>query len=494
MKVTNVEKLEKSRVALTIAADAAEFEAALQKAYLKERGRIQLPGFRKGKAPRKLIESMYGAEIFYETAINEAYPDLFARAVEQEKLDTVAYPEVELIDANKDGFSFKATVAVRPEVKLGKYKGLTAPKDVEKVTEKDIDLEMKPFVERATRLVDVDRKAKKGDTVTIDFEGFMDGKAFEGGKGENHDLELGSGSFIPGFEDQLIGTKADQDKDVVVTFPEDYGAKELSGKEATFKVKVHGVKTKEEPKLDDEFAKDVSEFDTLKEFRADLEKKIAERRETAARRGFEESLLEQVTDSMEADIPDAMVELRTDRMMEDYAQRITSQGIPFEQYLAMTGLTPEILRTQAAEGALRQVKTDLALKAIAEAEKLEVSAEEIDAEIQKLADQYGMEFDQVKKIVPEEELRSDLLNQKAANVIFDSAKVGKAPAKKEEKAEEKEEKAEKKTAKKTAKKEEAAEEKEEKAGKKTAKKAAKKAEEEGEKKPAAKKTTKKTEE
>lgn len=448
MKVTNVEKLEKSRVALTIEADAQEFEAAIEKAYRKERGRIQIPGFRKGKAPRKLIESMYGNQIFYEGAINEAYPGLFAKAVEQEELDTVGYPEVELIDAAKDGFSFKATVAVRPEVKLGKYKDLTAPKDVEKVTDKDIDLEMKPFIDRATRLVDVDRKAERGDTVTIDFEGFMDGKAFDGGKGENYDLELGSGSFIPGFEDQLIGTTADTEKDVVVTFPEDYGAKELSGKEATFKVKVHGVKTKEEPVLDDEFAKDVSEFETLAEFRKDLESKIAEQRENAARRGFEDNLLEQVAEGMECDIPDAMVELRTDRMLEEYVQRITGQGIPFEQYLAMTGLTPEILREQAKEGALRQVKVDLALKAIAEAERLEVSEEEINAEIQRLAGQYGMEFEQVKKIVPEEELRSDLLNQKAANVVFDSAKAGKAPAKKAGDAAEEEKPAKKATAKK----------------------------------------------
>ena len=242
MKVKSVEKLEKSRVALTSEASAEEFEAALNKAYLKERNRIMLPGFRKGKAPRKMIEAMYGAEIFYEEAVNLAYPDLFDQAVEQKKLDTVAYPDVELLEANKDGFTFKATVAVRPEVKLGKYKGLTAPMDVEKVTEKDIDEEMKPYIQRATRMVDVDRKAKKGDTVNINFEGFMDGKAFDGGKGENHDLELGSGMFIPGFEDQLVGVKADADKDVVVTFPEDYGAKELAGKEATFKVKVNAVK------------------------------------------------------------------------------------------------------------------------------------------------------------------------------------------------------------------------------------------------------------
>ena len=227
MNVKNVEKLEKSTVALTIEASAQEFEAALEKAYRKERGRIMIPGFRKGKAPRKIIEAMYGAEIFYEEAVNEAYPELFAQAVEQEKLDTVAYPEVELLDASKDGFTFKATVAVRPEVKLGKYKGLSAPKDAAKVTEKDIDAELQPYIQRATRMVDVERKSKKGDTVNIDFEGFMNGVAFEGGKGENHDLELGSGQFIPGFEDQLIGVKADAEKDVVVTFPEDYGATEL---------------------------------------------------------------------------------------------------------------------------------------------------------------------------------------------------------------------------------------------------------------------------
>ncbi|MDE6108202.1 MAG: trigger factor, partial [Oscillospiraceae bacterium] len=354
-------KLEKSTVALTIEASAQEIEAALDKAYRKERGRIMIPGFRKGKAPRKMIEAMYGAEIFYEEAVNEAYPALFDQAVEQEKLDTVAYPEVELLEAGKDGFTFKATVAVRPEVKLGKYKGLTAAKDVAKVTEKDIDGELQPYIQRATRMVDVERKSKKGDTVNIDFEGFMDGVAFDGGKGEDHDLELGSGQFIPGFEDQLIGVKAEAEKDVVVTFPEDYGATELAGKEATFKVKVHAVKEKVAPKLDDEFAKDVSEFETLAELRKDLGDKLQERRENQAQRDFEEALLEQVTETMVAEIPDAMVENRAQQMLEDYSQRITSQGISFEQYLAMTGMTVDILKEQAMEGALRQVKVELAL-------------------------------------------------------------------------------------------------------------------------------------
>ena len=350
MKVTNVEKLEKSMVALTIQADAQEFEAAIDKVYKKQRGRILVPGFRKGHAPRKIIETMYGAQVFYEDAVNEIYPDLFAQAAEQEKLDTVAYPDVELLDVNKDGFSFKATVAVRPEVKLGKYKGLTAPKDEVKVTEKDIDEELKPYIQRATRMVDVERKAKKGDTVNIDFEGFMGGKAFDGGKGEGLDLELGSGSFIPGYEDQLVGVKAGAEKDVVVTFPEEYGAQELAGKEATFKVTVHAVKEKAEPKLDDEFAKDVSEFDTLAELRKDLGDKLTQRREKQARSAFEEALLDQVTEDLTVEIPDPMVDYRAQQMIEDYSQRITSQGISFEQYLAMTGMTVDILKAQAMEG------------------------------------------------------------------------------------------------------------------------------------------------
>lgn len=472
MNLKSVEKLEKSRVALTIEAGAEEFEAAINKAYLKMRGRIMVPGFRKGKAPRRLIESMYGAEVFYEEAINLAYPGLFDEAAKQEKLDTVGYPEVELLNADKNGFSFKATVAVKPEVKLGKYKGLTAPKDEVKVTEKDIDGELQPYIQRATRMVDVDRKAKKGDTVNIDFEGFMDGKAFDGGKGQGHDLELGSGSFIPGFEDQLVGVKAGADKDVVVTFPADYGAEELAGKEATFKVKVNAVKEKSVPALDDEFAKDVSEFETLAELRKDLGDKLTQRRERQARNAFEEALLDQVTEDMTADIPDAMVELRAERMLEDYSQRIASQGIPFEQYLAMTGLTVDMLKLQAMEGALRQVKTDLALGAIAEAEKIEVTDKDIDAECERLAEQYGMKAEEVKKIVPLAELKKDLSNQKAANVIFDSAKVGKAPAKKAaaKKAEEPAAE-EKKPAKKAAKSEEKKPTAKKTAEKKSAKKA-----------------------
>lgn len=300
----------------------------------------------------------------------------------------------------------------------------------------------------------------------------MNGVAFDGGKGENHDLELGSGQFIPGFEDQLIGVKAEAEKDVVVTFPEDYGAAELAGKEATFKVKVHAVKEKATPKLDDEFAKDVSEFETLAELRKDLGDKLQERRESQAQRDFEEALLEQVTESMTADIPDAMVENRAQQMLEDYSQRITSQGISFEQYLAMTGMTVDILKAQAMEGALRQVKVELALDAIAAVEKIEVTEEEISAECDRLGEQYQMPGSEIRKIVPEKELKGDLTHRKAADVIYTSAKVGKAPAKKA-----------------AAKKEEPKDEEKKPAKKTTAKKSAEKAE--GEKKPATKKTTKK---
>ena len=486
MNVKSVEKLEKSTVALVIESNAQEFEAAVEKIYKQQRGRIAIPGFRKGKAPRKIIERMYGADIFYEDAINELYPDLFAQAVEQEKIDAVAYPEVELLEVNKDGFSFKATVAVRPEVKLGKYKGLSAPKDEQKVTEKDIDVELKPYIERATQLKDVDRKAKKGDDLIIDFAGYMDGVAFEGGTANDQALVLGSNVFIPGFEDQLVGAKAGQEKEVNVTFPEDYQMEDYAGKPATFKVTVKAVREKVEPTLDDEFAKDVSEFETLAELRKDLGEKLAQRRAAAAQSKFEEALLDQVTENMEVEIPDAMVEMRTQQMLDDYSQRITAQGIPFEQYLSMTGMSVDMLKLQAHEGALRQVKVDLALGAIAQAEKIEVTQEDMDAECQRLADQYGMELEKVKEIVPVADLQKDLTNQKAAAIVYDSAKVGKAPAKKAaKKAEGEEEK--KPAARKTAKKAEAEDEK-----KPAAKKTTKKAEEaEGEKKPAAKKTTKK---
>lgn len=427
MNVKSVEKQEKSVVELIIEVGHEEFEAAIDKVYKKQRGKIAVPGFRKGHAPRKVIEGMYGASVFYEEAINEVYPEAYAQAIEQEKLDAVAWPDVEIQEVNKDGFTFKALVTVRPEVKLGEYKALTAPKAEASVSEEDIDHELKPFIDRATRLVSVDRAAQTGDTVVLDFEGFDNGVPFEGGKADGHSLELGSGSFVPGFEDQLVGMKAGDEGDINITFPEDYHA-DLAGKPVVFHVKISEVKEKQAPEVDDEFAKDVSEFETLAEFRSDLENKLKDRKEVQARKEFENALLEQVVKNMEVEIPDAMVDARADQMMEDYARRITSQGIPFENYLQMMGMTMEDMRSQAREGALRQVQVDLALGAVAEAEHIEITDEEKEAEYVRLSEQYSMKLEQVKSAVAESDLVSDLRTKKAANVIYDSAKVGEAKA------------------------------------------------------------------
>ena len=429
MNVKSVEKQEKSTVELVIEIGAEEFEAAVQKVYLKQRGKIMVPGFRKGKAPRKIIEGMYGSGVFYEDAINEVYPEAYAQAVEQEKLDAVAWPKVEVVSVGKEGLTFKALVTVRPEVKLGEYKGLTAEKPEVTVTDEDIDNELKPYINRATRMVTVEREAQNGDTVVIDFEGFLDGTPFDGGKGENHSLELGSNSFVPGFEEQLVGTKAGDEKDLDITFPEDYHA-DLAGKAVVFKVKVHEVKEKQLPTVDDEFAKDVSEFDTLADFKKDLADKLTERREAQAKRDFEAAILEQVMSNMEVEIPDAMVEFEAENLVNDMAQRIQAQGIPFEQYMAMTGMTMDLMREQAKIAALERVRRDLALNAVVAAENIRISDEELEAEYKNLADQYHMELDKVKEIVSADDIRKDLALKKAEQVIYDSAKVGKAPAKK----------------------------------------------------------------
>ena len=429
MNVKSVEKQEKSTVAVVIEISGEEFEAAIQKVYLKQRGKITVPGFRKGKAPRKIIEGMYGSGVFYEDAINELYPKAYAEAVEQENLDIVSWPNVEVLEAGKDGLTFKATVTVRPEVKLGEYKGLTAEKEEVKLTDEDIDNELKPYINRAARMVTVEREAQNGDTVVIDFEGFLDGKPFEGGKGEGHSLELGSGSFVPGFEEQLVGAKAGDEKDLDITFPEDYHA-DLAGKAVVFKVKVNEVKEKQLPAIDDEFAKDVSEFDTLEEFKKDLAAKLTERRENQAKRAFESAIMEQVMDNMEVEIPDPMVDFEADQMVEDMARRIQAQGIPFEQYLSMMGMNLDMFRAQAKVSAMERVRRDLALGAVIAAEGIEISDEELEAEYNRLAEEYKMELDQVKAAAPADDVKKDLAVKKAEQVIYDSAKVGKAPAKK----------------------------------------------------------------
>ena len=451
MNVKSKENVENSAVELVIEVGAQEFEAALDKVYKKQRGSIAVPGFRKGKAPRKIIEGMYGSGVFYEDAIEELYPSAYAEAVEQEKLDVVAYPKVEVLEVGKDGFTFKAVVTVRPEAKIGTYKGLSAEKEAVAVTDEDIENELKPYVERATRLVNVEREAKMGDTVLIDFEGFDNGVPFEGGKAENHALELGSHSFVPGFEEGVVGLKPGDEKDIDVTFPEDYHA-DLAGKPVVFKIKVHEVKEPQAPVVDDEFAKDVSEFDTLDEFKKDLGDKLKERRQTQADRAYEDALMDQVVEALEVELPDAMVDYRAEQMVQDYAQRITSQGIPFEKYLEMTGQTMDRMKEQAKESAIKQIKYEMAMDAVAAAEGIVISDEELEAEYQSLADQIKMELDQVKALASAEDVRTTLLRRKAIDVVKDSAKVGKAkkPAAKKAAKETEDETAEEKPKKKAA--------------------------------------------
>jgi len=475
MNVKSVEKQEKSAVELVIEVGKEEFEAAVEKVYKKKRGSISVPGFRKGRAPRKIIEGMYGSGVFYEDAINEVYPEAYAQALEQEKLDAVAWPKVEIQQVGKEGMTFKAIVTVRPEVVLGQYKGLCAEKNVAEVTEADVDNELKPYINRATRMVTVERAAQNGDTVVIDFEGFKDGEPFEGGKGEGYSLELGSHSFVPGFEEQLVGASAGDEKKLDITFPEEYH-EGLAGAAVVFQVKVHEVKEKQLPQVDDEFAKDVSEFDTLEAFKQDLSAKLKERRENQAQREFEESLVRQVMDNMQVDIPDAMVEYRAENLINDMSRRITAQGIPFEQYLAMTGMDMNSMRLQATSAATDQVRRELALDAVAAAEDIQISDEEMEEEYKRLGEQYHVSLEEAKKGVPEEDVRRELASHKAEHVIYDSATIGTPPAKEEPAGEEpaaapEGEEKPKKTRRSTKKAEEGAEEGEKKTRKKTAKKA-----------------------
>ncbi len=435
MNVKSVEKQEHSAVELVIEVSKEEFEAAIEKAYHKQKGSISVPGFRKGKAPRKVIEGMYGSGMFYEDAINALYPTAYSQAVEQEKLDVVSYPSVEITDVGKDGFSFKATITVRPLAAIKDYKGLTVSKAGVAINDADIEEELKSYVNRATRIVTAERPAQMGDVAVIDYEGFDNGVPFEGGKDENHELELGSQSFIPGFEEQVVGMTAGEEKEITVSFPENYHAKDLAGKPVVFKVKLHEVKERIAPVLDDEFAKDVSEFDTLDELKKDLGEKLKKRREQEAEHAFEEDVLEQLVGLMEVEIPDPMVDYQVDKMVDDYAMRITSQGIPFEQYLQMMGMTRDDMRAQARTGALHQIQGRLALEAVAAVEQIEVTAEDTEAEIAKLAEQYGMEPNQVRDLLPPEDLKGDLLRQKAMKVVVDSATVVPASAEADKAAE-----------------------------------------------------------
>ena len=432
MNIKSNEKTENSAFELVIEVGAAEFQAAIDKVYNRQKKSINVPGFRKGKAPRKMVEKMYGAEIFFEDAISLAYPDAYEAALKEAGIAPVAYPQLEVLDVNADGFTFKAVVTVKPEASIKDYKGLSVAKPDVKVSAADIKGELKPYIDRASRLVSVERKAKKGDTAVIDFEGFKDGVPFQGGKGENYSLELGSGSFVPGFEDQVIGMKAGDEKDLDITFPEDY-APELAGAQVVFKVKVHEVKEKQEPELDDEFAKDVSEFDTLDEFKKDLGEKLKVRRQEQADREFETAVIDALIEKLECDVPQAMIDYQADKMLDDYANRIQSQGIKFEDYLRMMGMSVDDMREQSKTAAARTVRSDLALEAVAAAEEIEISDTAVDEEIAKLAEQYKMEEDKVRSIVKVDDIRRDLTMRAALDLVKSSVKkTAKKTAKKAE--------------------------------------------------------------
>ena len=480
-----VENKEKFEVELTIEVGQEEFEAGLDKAYRKNRGSISVPGFRKGKAPRKVIEGMYGAGVFYEDAIEEIYPQACMQAIEEKGLDSVAPPRVEITDLGKEGFTFKAIVTVRPVITLKQYKGLEADKVLPTVTDAAVDTELKQYVDRATQLEPVDRAAEMGDSMVMDYEGVKDGVPFEGGSAKGYELALGSHTFIPGFEEQVVGMKAGEEKTIDLTFPEDYHAKDLAGQPVQFKVKCVEVKEKKVPAIDDEFAKDVSEFDTLKELKADLKKKITEERQKEADRAFENTLMEQVAEKITADIPDAMVEAQARQFVDNFKMQIAQSGIPYDQYLKMTGMSEDKLLEDAREPALRQVRVDLAVAAIIKAEDIQVTDEDVEAEYQKLAEQYGMELEMVKKYLPADQTKDQLANQKAVAIVVESATATKPEKKKATKktegAEDEEKPAKKSGAKKASKPAEDAAEGEEKPAKKaTAKKTSKKTEKEGE--------------
>ena len=421
MSVKSCEKLEKSTVALTVEVSAADFEAAVEKAYRKQRGSIRMPGFRPGKAPRKMIENMYGAGVFYEEAVNIALPDAYSGAVKESELHVVGYPQVELLEVGKEGFSFKATVAVYPEVTLGQYKGVEAPKAEVSVTDEDVEGRVKEMADRNSRMVSVeDRAVAKGDVANIDFEGFLDGVPFDGGKGDSFDLEIGSGSFVPGFEEQLVGMNAGEEKDIDITFPEDYHA-DLAGKAVVFHVKANSIKVRELPALDDEFAKDVSEFDTLDELKNDVREKLVKEREDAARRAFEDIVMSKVAEGIQADIPDAMVEDQAQRFVDNFRMQIQSQGIPYDQYMKMTGMDEEKLLADAKGPALGQVRMELAINAIVKAENLEASDEDVEAEYAKMASQYNMDVENVKKYMDDAVVREQVVRTKAIDLAVASA-------------------------------------------------------------------------
>lgn len=421
-----VEKLEKNMAKLTVETSAEELENALQKAYLKNRGSIALPGFRKGKAPRKVVEKMYGAGVFYEDAANILIPEAYAKEVEGSELDLVSQPEIDVvqIEAGKP-FIFTAEVALKPEVTLGEYKGVEVPKQVIEVTEEEIQAEVDKERENNSRIINVDDRAvAQGDIVVLDYEGFAEGVAFEGGKGENHELTIGSGSFIPGFEEALIGSKIDEDVDVNVIFPEEYQEEKLAGKPAVFKCKVHEIKVKELPEADDDFAKDISEFDTLDEYKDNIKKDLTEKKEKDAKSARETAAIEKAVENAEMEIPDPMVAEQVKQMAEDFSRRIQSQGLTIEQYFQFTGMTAEKFMEQMKPEALKRIQNSLVLEAVAKAEDIQASDEKLEEEIVKMAQTYKMEVDKLKELMGDNEinqLKQDLAIQEAVALISEAA-------------------------------------------------------------------------
>lgn len=425
-----VERLEHNMAKLTIEVPAEEVEKALQAAYLKERGKISLPGFRKGRVPRQMIEKMYGPEVFYDEAANRMISEAYAKAYDECELELVSQPKIEITQLEKGKeFIFTAEVAVKPEVKLGEYKGLKVDKVSTRVTQKEVDEEIDKERERNARTIDVtDRAVQDKDQITLDFEGFVDGVAFEGGKASDYPLTIGSGAFIPGFEDQLIGANIDEEKEINVTFPEEYQAKELAGKAAVFKCTVHSIKAKELPELDDEFVSDVSEkSETVDAYKAEVKAKLKERKENEGKQKREDQSVEQAVANAEMDIPEAMISFQSRQMVDDFARRIMQQGMTMEQYFQFTGLSEEKMMEEFKPEAEKRIRTRLTLEAIVAAENIEVSEERLDEELQKMADSYKMEVDKLKEYMGENEkkqMKEDIAIQEAVTLIANAAVEG----------------------------------------------------------------------
>ncbi len=459
MSLKETKKIDTNRYQLEITIDGDKFKEAIKEAYRRNGKKINVPGFRKGKAPLHMIETYYGTEVFFEDALNLLYNDAVEDAIKESGLKVIDDKmDFDLVSISKDdGVDFKVSLTTYPEITLKEYKGLKAEKVAVKVDAAEVNSELNAMAERNSRMVSVeDRAAKKGDTVVIDFEGFTDGKAFDGGKAEGHSLELGSGQFIPGFEDQIIGKNIGDEFDVNVTFPEEYGAKELAGKPAVFKVKLHEIKIKELPAIDDEFAKDVSEFDTLKDLKADLKKKALDRKKKAAEEAVENELVQQIVDGIEGDIPEAMFENRLNQSVEEFAYRLQSQGMNLETYLKYTNSTIDDFKKSFRPQAEMQVKYRLALDKIAELENLKAEEKDLEEEYKKLAEGYGIDVDKVKAAIPASELEKDICANKAIDLVKNSAEITEVEAKTEapaKKAPAKKAPAKKTAAKKTASKE-----------------------------------------